>query len=155
MLHPTLALFVSTESTSTPVRFRRRDTRPKLSKRSASIPLQSRDTACGPTSEAVIRLPLNYFLHGILMLRSAYRATAFAIFIATAILLTSAFHPAPVNSFGDDMDSSIDPGDDFYRYANGGWLKTATIPARQASFDNRAILTERANQQVRSLVQAA
>jgi len=53
------------------------------------------------------------------------------------------------------MDRSINPGDDFYRYANGGWLKTAVIPAGQASLDNRAILAERANQQVRSLIENA
>ena len=53
------------------------------------------------------------------------------------------------------MDRSIHPGDDFYHYANGGWLKTAKIPAGQASFDNRAILAERANQQVRSLIENA
>ena len=54
-----------------------------------------------------------------------------------------------------DMDRSIKPGDDFYRYANGGWLKTATIPAGQSSFDTRAILTEKTSQRVRNLIQDA
>src|SRR5689334_18455054 len=27
------------------------------------------------------------------------------------------------------IDRSVKPGDDFYAYANGGWLKTAEIPA--------------------------
>jgi putative endopeptidase len=89
------------------------------------------------------------------MLRSVYRTTAFAFFLATATLLTSAFRPAPKTPFADNIDRSINPGDDFYHYANGGWLKTATIPAGQATFDNRAILTERANQQVRSLIESA
>lgn len=36
---------------------------------------------------------------------------------------------APVNfSF---IDSTVNPGDDFYRFANGRWLKTATIPPNQ------------------------
>jgi putative endopeptidase len=90
------------------------------------------------------------------MLRKhAHRATAFAVFLTTAILLTSAFRPAPENPFTDDMDRSIHPGDDFYRYANGGWLKTATIPAGQASFDTRGILAARTSQQVHSLIQNA
>jgi predicted metalloendopeptidase len=90
------------------------------------------------------------------MLRKrSYRAAVFAVVIATAILLTSAFRPAPENPFTDDMDRSVNPGDDFYRYANGGWIKTATIPAGQATFDTRAILTARTNQQVRSLIQGA
>ena len=28
-----------------------------------------------------------------------------------------------------ETDRSIKPGDDFYAYANGGWLKTVAIPA--------------------------
>jgi predicted metalloendopeptidase len=87
--------------------------------------------------------------------KQALRTAVFAVFLATAILLTSALRPAPEKSFTDDMDRSIHPGDDFYHYANGGWLKTAKIPAGQASFDNRAILAERANQQVRSLIENA
>jgi predicted metalloendopeptidase len=54
-----------------------------------------------------------------------------------------------------DTDPSIKPGDDFYRYANGGWLKTAVIPAGQASFDTRAILAERTSRRVRDLIQEA
>ncbi len=53
------------------------------------------------------------------------------------------------------MDRTIRPGDDFYSYANGGWLKTAGIPAGQATFDTRAILAARTTQQVRSLIQDA
>ena len=89
------------------------------------------------------------------MLRNAYRAAALALFLVTTILLTSAFRPAPENPFTDDMDRSVNPGDDFYRYANGGWLKTASIPAGQATFDTRAILAARTSQQVRSMIQDA
>ncbi|MDQ3413351.1 MAG: M13 family peptidase, partial [Chloroflexota bacterium] len=28
-----------------------------------------------------------------------------------------------------DMDLSVDPGEDFYRFANGGWLDRTTIPS--------------------------
>jgi putative endopeptidase len=53
------------------------------------------------------------------------------------------------------MDRSIKAGDDFYRYANGGWLKATAIPAGQSSYDTRAILTEKTSQRVRSLIQDA
>jgi putative endopeptidase len=56
---------------------------------------------------------------------------------------------------GDGMDRSIRPGDDFYRYANGGWLKTAAATAGQGSYDNRAILTEKTSRRVRDLIQEA
>ncbi len=53
------------------------------------------------------------------------------------------------------MDRSIKAGDDFYRYANGGWLKMAEIPAGQASFDTRAILVQKTSHRVRDLIQEA
>src|SRR5580692_3934542 len=54
-----------------------------------------------------------------------------------------------------EMDRSIQPGDDFYRYANGGWLGTAAIPAGQSSYDTRAMLVQKTGQRVRDLIQDA
>lgn len=53
------------------------------------------------------------------------------------------------------MDRSIQPGNDFYSYANGGWLRTVAIPAGQPSFDTRAMLMEKTKQRVRDLIQEA
>jgi len=53
------------------------------------------------------------------------------------------------------MDRSINPGDDFYRYANGGWLREVAIPVGQPSYDTRAMLMEKTNQRVRELIQEA
>ena len=33
-----------------------------------------------------------------------------------------------------DMDSTVKPGDDFFDYANGGWIKRNPIPADQSSW---------------------
>jgi putative endopeptidase len=76
------------------------------------------------------------------------RTRAIVVVLASAVLLAA-------NTQGHDMDRSIKPGDDFYRYANGGWLATSAIPAGQASFDTRAILTQKTSQRVRDLIQAA
>ena len=54
-----------------------------------------------------------------------------------------------------DPDRSVKPGNDFYRYANGNWLRTVTMPAAQSSYDNRAMLAERTSQRVREIVQDA
>src|SRR3954465_5792196 len=54
-----------------------------------------------------------------------------------------------------EIDRSIKPGDDFYRYANGEWLRAAAIKYGESTFDNRAILTGKASQRVRDLIQGA
>lgn len=41
-----------------------------------------------------------------------------------------------------DMDQSIDPGDDFYRYANGGWLDRTTIPEDRVRYGTFEIIQE-------------
>jgi putative endopeptidase len=54
----------------------------------------------------------------------------------TAGLVSVAFAASPATKpvFGPwgvtlaDMDTSVSPGSDFFRYTNGGWLKTAVIP---------------------------
>jgi len=82
---------------------------------------------------------------------SMFRTALLVTIFASAVLLTASAQ----NAHPDDMDRSIKPGADFYRYANGGWLKTAVIPAGQPSFDTRAILKERTSQRVRDLIQGA
>ena len=77
------------------------------------------------------------------------------ILFAYAVFLRVGAAPVAQNVYTQDIDRSIKPGDDFYRYANGGWLKAEAIPAGQPSFDTRAILTERAGKQVLSLIQGA
>jgi predicted metalloendopeptidase len=79
--------------------------------------------------------------------------------IVIFVILTSTVSLTPTgplfaqNGNTDDMDHSIKPGEDFYRYANGYWLNAATIPAGQSSYDNRALLIARTNQRVLNLIQ--
>ena len=42
-----------------------------------------------------------------------------------------------------DMDLSVDPGADFYRYANGGWLDRTSIPPDYASIETMSDLEGR------------
>ncbi len=76
--------------------------------------------------------------------------------VLTLVALSiAAAPPASRNALTDEMDNSIKPGNDFYRYANGGWLKANTIPVGKASYDTRAMLAEKTSQQVRDLIQNA
>jgi predicted metalloendopeptidase len=53
------------------------------------------------------------------------------------------------------MDPSVAPGDDFFRYANGTWLKGSEIPADRSSWGAGAMLTESASKEVRALIEGA
>ena len=67
-----------------------------------------------------------------------FRPALVAAISIAALSLTAAAPFRCANTSQDDMDRSIKPGDDFYRFANGGWLRTVTIPAGQSSYDTRA-----------------
>ena len=73
-----------------------------------------------------------------ILLRTATFLTIFAFALslntATALVFQN-IDSKNVNT--QDMDRSVKPGDDFYRYANGGWLKTVAIPAGQPSYDTQ------------------
>jgi putative endopeptidase len=83
------------------------------------------------------------------------RATALVAILASAVLLSAAAPAVAQNASEDDVDRSSKPGEDFYRYANGGWLKTVAIPPGQPSYDMRAMLMEKTSQRVRDLIQDA
>ncbi|RKH05706.1 M13 family metallopeptidase [Corallococcus carmarthensis] len=61
-------------------------------------------------------------------------------------------------SFGVDtpgMDTSVAPGDDFYRYVNGKWADTTEIPPDRSSYGMFSRLSDDASQQTRELLEAA
>ena len=53
------------------------------------------------------------------------------------------------------MDRSVAPGDDFYRYMNGQWLKANSVPPDRASWSAQAGLLDLNRQRVRDLLLAA
>ncbi len=85
--------------------------------------------------------------------------------VVTATLLSACGgRPAPVaeapkpavGSFGVDlaqMDATIRPGDDFYGYVNGTWLKTFQIPADRARYTTGTSVSEKTEADVRTIVE--
>jgi putative endopeptidase len=90
------------------------------------------------------------------LLRAALLVALFAFAFALYGILSAQNTTAPNAPEGaESIDRSIKAGDDFYHFANGGWLRTAVIPAGQSSYDTRAILVARTGQRVRNLIHEA
>jgi predicted metalloendopeptidase len=81
--------------------------------------------------------------------------------IACSGLLAACSGPSsspPQQSVGLDVagiDRSVTPGDDFFRYANGAWLKSTEIPPDRSSYGSGAVLVELTTQRVADLLRAA
>ncbi len=55
----------------------------------------------------------------------------------------------------DGMDRAVAPGDDFFAYANGTWLRNVEIPADRSGWGASAILDELTSKRTRELIEAA
>lgn len=53
------------------------------------------------------------------------------------------------------VDANIDPGDDFYRHVNAGWLDTFEIPEEFSSYGSFTVLFERSEERVRTIIEDA
>jgi putative endopeptidase len=74
------------------------------------------------------------------------------VFSTATIAQTTAAQPQPAVEVG--VDASIKPGDDFFAYANGDWLKTTDIPAGRQRWSERNEIAERTRQQIASLLES-
>jgi len=65
---------------------------------------------------------------------------------------------SPAASHGLDLtalDRSVDPGDDFYAFANGAWLKRTEIPGDRSTWGPSEAMTEETAQRTRQLLEEA
>ena len=85
-------------------------------------------------------------------MHNVFRLTvAFALAAAVGASAAPALHGVDLAG----MDRTVKPGDDFFRYSNGGWLKTVEIPPDRSSYGLGPMLTEQANARIRELIQQA
>ncbi len=80
---------------------------------------------------------------------SDLRAAALAAFFVSTLGLVAV---VAQGAGGGDIDPSVKPGDDFYRYANGSWIKALTP---NDSADMRSLLNGRTRERVRAIIEQA
>jgi putative endopeptidase len=94
------------------------------------------------------------------------RATPMPVFTALGVAIGAACNPAhpevktaaPSAASGVDlvgMDRSVSPGNDFYAYANGGWIRSHDIPADRPSYGTGAIVDEKTIKRTSELIAEA
>jgi putative endopeptidase len=86
-------------------------------------------------------------------LRSSISAVAMTASIMALSVVSRADTPHGIDMAA--IDKSVRPGDDFYNYANGSWLKRTEIPADQARWGSFNILNLEAQTRTRGLLENA
>ncbi len=90
------------------------------------------------------------------MLKSA-KTVLVLLFVSGAGSLASCAKPEKKEPAVDvaGMDRSIKPGDDFYGYTNGGWMKATVIPPDRGVYGAFTIIEETVTKRTVDLIQAA
>ncbi len=90
------------------------------------------------------------------MLKSA-KTLLVLLFVSGAGLLASCAKPEKKEPAVDvaGMDPAIRPGDDFYGYTNGGWMKTTEIPPDRAVYGSFTVIEEIVTKRTADLIQEA
>ncbi|AHG92959.1 peptidase M13 (plasmid) [Gemmatirosa kalamazoonensis] len=87
------------------------------------------------------------------MLRLALRRAALALLLAPAALRAQTTPMPPLDRA--NLDTTCAPCENFYKYANGGWLKRATIPAAFSGWSSFNELEERNRAELRRILETA
>ncbi|NVB83413.1 MAG: M13 family metallopeptidase [Kofleriaceae bacterium] len=53
------------------------------------------------------------------------------------------------------MDTKVAPGNNFYQYANGGWLKNTPIPADKSNYGMFTVLSDRSDERTKEIILGA
>jgi putative endopeptidase len=85
-------------------------------------------------------------------LRRAAAARALLTLAPLAVYAQDAPAPETTGVVVANMDRSVKPGDDFYRYANGGWLKRTEIPPDRRYIDPNGLDFDGSNDLTRNRI---
>jgi putative endopeptidase len=86
------------------------------------------------------------------LLRRCLLAASLAACMGTAFAASTATKPDVV---AGNVDTTIDPGVDFFDYANGAWLKSHPIPAEEASWGIGQVVQDELYAKLRTISEAA
>jgi putative endopeptidase len=106
-------------------------------------------------SQKSLRAPLAWLLTVVLLLgslQSVIAQTPVASPGASPVASPLATPETLVGIQPTDMDLSVDPGDDFYQFANGGWLARTERPADQPTYGVAEEMVDRVNAQLSEVV---
>lgn len=79
-----------------------------------------------------------------------------ALFLIGAFAASCQFiSKSPTDVFSVNMDTSISPANDFFDYANGGWVKKTPIPADESSWGIGNIVNEENNERLKTINEEA
>ena len=84
---------------------------------------------------------------------SLIAAIVLAASLPPATLLAQQAHSSPAGLDLAGMDPSIKPGDNFFDYANGTWLKQTPIPPDRSSYSTFITLLDLTDRRVADLIQ--
>ena len=80
-------------------------------------------------------------------------ASFLALFLA--LPLAPAQTPASHGIAVDSIDTSVRPGDDFYLFANGAWIKRTELAPDRATWGTFNILADRSNERTAAIIEEA
>ena len=98
--------------------------------------------------------------------KEVIRLLTFFITLINALTLvaygSSEISMGNMNTSGDEkgfdpgsMNLSVNPGDDFYEYADGAWIKSHPVPADKSRYSEFDIVADRTNDRIKTIVENA
>ena len=75
------------------------------------------------------------------------------IFISFVLIISGCAQKSDPAINKDFMDLTINPGDDFYRYANGNWIKNNEVPEDRSSYGSFDIVRKETDKNIRTLLE--
>jgi putative endopeptidase len=91
------------------------------------------------------------------MLKDLIRCAALTATVLAQTVITTAQQPSlssAVPALLADGDPSVKPGDNFFRYANGGWFDRTEIPKDRTSYGITGIIQDRVEQRIKAILEA-